>query len=98
VTNQWSNGFLGEVTITNRATTAINSWTVGFTFPGNQQITNLWNGIVTQSGANVTVRNQNYNATIPPNGSTSFGFQGSFSGTNNNPPGLTLNGQPCGAQ
>jgi endoglucanase len=98
VVNQWGDGFIGEIVINNRAATAINGWTVGFTFPGNQQITNLWNGIVTQNATSVTVRNQSYNGTIPPNGSTSFGFQASFSGTNNNPSGLTLNGQPCGAQ
>jgi len=45
----------------------------------------------------VTVLNEHYNGTIPPNGSTSFGFQASFSGTNNNPPALTLNGQVCAA-
>ncbi|MBO0799084.1 MAG: glycoside hydrolase family 9 protein, partial [Blastocatellia bacterium] len=95
VVNQWGDGFIGEVDITNNASTAINVWTVGFTFPGNQQITNLWNGILTQNGASVTVNNQSYNGTIPPNGSTSFGFQASFSGTNNNPSALTLNGQPC---
>jgi len=95
VVNQWGNGFIGEVVITDRAATVINGWTVAFTFPGNQQITNLWNGIVMQSGGSVTVRNQSYNGTIPPNGSTSFGFQASFSGTNDNPSGLTLNGQPC---
>jgi endoglucanase len=98
VVNQWGNGFIGEVIINNRATTATNGWTVGFTFPGNQQITNLWNGIVMQTGSGVTVRNQNYNGTIQPNGSTSFGFQASFSGTNNNPTVLTLNGQVCAAQ
>jgi cellulase/cellobiase CelA1 len=98
VTNQWGNGFLGEVTINNRATTAINGWTVRFTFPGNQQITNLWNGRVTQTGTSVSVLNEHYNGTIPPSGSTSFGFQASFSGTNNNPTGLTLNGQVCAAQ
>jgi endoglucanase len=97
VTNQWGNGFLGEVTITNRGAAAINGWTVGFTFPGNQQITNLWNGRMMQSGASVTVLNEHYNGMIPPNGSTSFGFQASFSGTNNNPPALTLNGQVCAA-
>jgi cellulase/cellobiase CelA1 len=97
VVNQWGDGFIGEVTITNRATTAINGWTVGFTFPGNQRITNLWNGIVMQTGTSVTVGNQTYNGAIPPNGSTSFGFQASFSGANNNPNPLTVNGQVCAA-
>jgi glucose/arabinose dehydrogenase len=51
--NQWSNGFTANVTVTNRAA-ALNGWTVSWTFPGNQQITNAWNTQLTQSGAAVT--------------------------------------------
>jgi len=60
---------------------ATKSWTVTWTWSGNQAIVNSWNGIVTSNGTLVTVRNQTYNAVIPPGGSTSFGFQAGFTGT-----------------
>jgi hypothetical protein len=41
-----------------------NGWKLTFTFPGDQQITNAWNGVASQSGENVTITNESYNATI----------------------------------
>jgi cellulase/cellobiase CelA1 len=92
--NTWNTGFTGNVTI-NAGSSAVNGWTLGFTFPGNQQITSAWNATVTQSGTSVTARNASFNGSIPANGSTSFGFQGNYSGTNGNPAGFTLNGTAC---
>lgn len=94
VPNQWDIGFTANVTITNNGSTAINGWTLKFTFPGSQQITSLWNGQVTQSGSQVTVTDAGYNATIPAGGSVSFGFNGSWSGSNPAPTAFTLNGAP----
>jgi hypothetical protein len=37
---------------------------------------------VTQSGTAVTAKNLSYNGTIPPGGSTTFGFQGTYTGSN----------------
>src|SRR5581483_7954917 len=56
ITSQWNVGFGVSVSVTNLGA-PISSWTVGWTFPGNQQITQLWNGSYTQSGANVSVAN-----------------------------------------
>lgn len=95
VPNSWGNGFTAEVTLTNTGTSAINGWTVGWTFSGNQQITSAWNAVVTQSGQSVTARDMGYNATIAPSGSTGFGFQGTYSGANASPPAFTLNGAAC---
>jgi cellulase/cellobiase CelA1 len=93
--NSWSNGFTGTVDITNTGSGAMNGWTLGFSFPGNQQVTSAWNATVTQSGSAVTARNLSYNGSIPPNGSTSFGFQGSYSGSNAAPSAFTVNGTAC---
>ena len=92
VNSQWNNGFTTNVTITNNGTTAINGWALSWTFPGNQTITNLWNGNLTQSGQSVKVTSMSYNATIPAGGSVSFGFQASYSGTNVSPATFYLNG------
>ena len=95
VTNQWQGGFGGSITITNTGTTTLNGWTLGFTFPGSQQITQGWNGVFAQSGANVTVTNESYNGTLAPGASVNPGFNGSWSDSNSNPTSFTVNGATC---
>ncbi len=96
--NSWPGGFTANITITNTGSATINGWTLRFTFPGNQQITQIWNGSYTQSGNQVTITNLSYNATIAPNGSVNPGFNGSWSGSNTNPTAFTLNGTACTVQ
>ncbi len=86
LTNSWSGGFQGDVTVRNSGTSAINSWTVTGTLPSGATISQLWNGTLTTSGSSFTVRNLSYNGTIPGGGSTSFGFIG----TGNAPSSLPL--------
>jgi poly(hydroxyalkanoate) depolymerase family esterase len=93
--NTWNNGFTANVTVTNSSTTAVNGWTVQWSWSGNQRVTNSWNTTLTQSGADVTARNVSYNATIAPGASVTFGFQGTYSGTNQAPTRFTLNGAAC---
>jgi endoglucanase len=94
--NDWGSGATIAVTITNGSSATINGWTLTWTFPGNQQINNLWNGTYTQTGAAVSVRDMGYNASIPANGgSTSFGFNLSYSGLNARPASFRLNGTLC---
>jgi hypothetical protein len=85
IMTMWPGAFQAQVTIRNIGTTTVNGWTVTWTFPNGQVITNIWNGVGSQTGANVTVRNAAWNGTIPPNGSTWFGFQATWSGTNGVP-------------
>jgi lysophospholipase L1-like esterase len=94
VTSQWPGGFGANVDVTNLGD-PLTSWTVGFAFPSGQTITQLWNGTVSQSGANVTVRNAAYNASIPTGGRTAFGFNGAWTGANTVPASFTLNGVAC---
>ena len=55
----------------------VTSWTLEFTFPtAAQRVTQLWNGVVTQTGANVTVRNAPYNGSLGTNGRLIQGFWG----------------------
>ncbi len=92
--NQWNNGFTADVTVTNRGP-ALTSWTVTWSFTGNQQVTNGWNAQVTQSGRNVTARNAAWNGSLSTNGAVSFGFQATYSGSNDRPSEFRLNGTPC---
>jgi hypothetical protein len=95
--NTWSDGFTANITIANTGGGTVNGWTLGFAFAGNQRITNHWNAEVTQNGTAVTARNVGHNATIPPGGNQSFGFQGTYSGSNATPGSFTLNGTACAA-
>jgi hypothetical protein len=92
----WGSGATVSVIINNNSSSTINGWTLAWTFPGNQQITSLWNGSYNQSGASVSVSDAGWNGTIGANGGTaSFGFNISYSGSNQAPTNFTLNGTPC---
>ena len=93
--SQWTGGFVASVTIANNGSSAINGWTLAFTFPGDQKITSAWNGVASQSGGNVTITNESYNALIPAAGSTSLGFQGTWSASDAVPTAFTVNGTTC---
>jgi cellulase/cellobiase CelA1 len=80
VVNQWQGGFQANVTVT-AGNSAINGWTVRWAFPGSQAITQLWSGTPSTSGQNITVRNASYNAAIPANATTTFGFTATGAGS-----------------
>ncbi|GAA3850104.1 cellulose 1,4-beta-cellobiosidase [Streptomyces coacervatus] len=94
VQNQWDTGFTAAVTVTNNSA-AKSSWAVKWSYAGNQKVTSYWNAKVSQSGADVTAANETYNGTIATGGSVSFGFNGSYSGTNALPTTFTLDGVTC---
>lgn len=96
VDTEWGTGFVTTVTVTNTGTAAVDGWTVGWTWPGDQRVTSGWNADVSQSGATVTARNAGWNARIPAGGSVNFGLLGSYQGGNPAPTGFTLNGSTCG--
>ena len=87
--NSWPGGFQGQVVVTNTGSVTLNSWQLGWTFPGSQAITDLWDGSYTQSGGNVTVTNESYNGTLAPGASTTIGFTATYSGSNTAPSSLS---------
>lgn len=95
VTGSWSGGFQGEIVLRNTGTSAINGWTLRWTFPDSQRITNLWGGTATQSGSDVSVAAASYTATIPASGSVTLGFTASRPAANPSPTAFTLNGADC---
>ncbi|MDN0198443.1 glycoside hydrolase family 6 protein [Streptomyces sp. S.PNR 29] len=94
VQNQWDTGFTAAVTVTNNGA-AKSGWSVKWSYAGNQKVTSGWNAKISQSGAAVTAANETYNGTLATGGSVSFGFQGSYSGTNAIPATFTLDGVTC---
>jgi hypothetical protein len=93
--SEWPGGFVANITISDTGTAAINGWTLTFTFPGDQKVTNAWNATVTQSGASVTAANASYDGTISPGASTSMGFQGTWAANDTSPTNFALNGTTC---
>lgn len=99
--NDWGTGFTVQVAINNTGTTAINGWTLAFSFTGNQRIQAPgWGATWNQAAgsANVTATNLDWNRTIPAAGSVrDFGFQAAYTGTNARPTNFTVNGSACTA-
>jgi mannan endo-1,4-beta-mannosidase len=97
--NNWggSNGFTGNITIANTGTSPINGWTLAFTFPSGQRITDNWGATWNQASgsANVTATNLSWNGDIPAGNSISIGFNATHTGTNTAPNAFTINGTAC---
>lgn len=79
VISEWSNGFTGEITLTNNSDTALDDWTVEWTFTGDNRTDNVWNA--NMSGENpYTATASSYNRVILPGKKVTLGFNGSKSG------------------
>jgi cellulase/cellobiase CelA1 len=90
VPSSWPGGFQGQVVVTDTSSNSpLNGWTLSWTFPGDQEITSLWDASYTQSGETVTVTNASYDGTVKPGSSVTIGFNGSYSGTNTAPASVT---------
>ncbi|GAA4219711.1 cellulose 1,4-beta-cellobiosidase [Streptosporangium album] len=96
-TNDWQGGFTANVTLKNLGD-ALTGWTLGFAFPGNQQLQQGWSATWSQSGNQVTAKNLDWNGALATGASTSIGFNGSWSGSNPKPTAFTVNGVTCGGQ
>lgn len=95
IVNQWPGGFQADITITNVGPTAVNGWTLQWTFHNGESVSSVWSAtLVAADGASVTVRDAGWNATIAPGGSVSLGFTGLGTPV---PPGFILNGVACAA-
>jgi mannan endo-1,4-beta-mannosidase len=84
IVGQWQGGFQGEVRVT-AGSAALNGWTVTWTYAGGQAITQAWNATVTGNGSTVTARNMSYNGNLAAGAGATFGFIGSWNGTNGAP-------------
>ncbi len=91
VTDTWSTGLNGQITITNDGPSVINSWTLEFDFPGT--ITSTWNGTVTSHvGTHYSVGNASYNATIGVGAKVAVGFSADPASASQPPTNFLLNG------
>ncbi|MFJ6128047.1 cellulase family glycosylhydrolase [Streptomyces griseoviridis] len=95
IVGDWPGGFQAELAIRNTGTTAINGWTLGFSFADGQTVTSMWGGTPTQTGGAVSVAAASYTSSVPAGGSVTVGFLGNKGTTNTAPTAFTLNGSTC---
>jgi cellulase/cellobiase CelA1 len=81
VVSSWPGGYQAQVVVTNTGSGTLNGWQLGWEFPGSEDITNLWNGTYTQSGAQVTVDNASYDGSLAPGATATVGFTANGSGS-----------------
>ncbi len=93
-TATWDSGYQAQFTITNNTSSTTTSWSVVFDLPSGTSMGTYWDALVTTSGQRVTATNRDYNGTLAPGASTTFGFVAAGTG---NPTNCTVNGTPCGA-
>jgi hypothetical protein len=102
IRTQWPTGFTADMTLRNlTGGDPWNGWTLTFSWPGNQQISQPpWNaGNWSQSGQNVSISNAPWNGNVASGGNASgVGFNASYSGTNSPPTNFAINGTPCTGQ
>lgn len=95
VTDQWRGGFGASVTLTNLGD-PLSGWTLEWAFTAGQRIgRETWNGVFTQTGSTVRVRNVDHNGAVATGASVRVGFIGAWSGANPAPTSFTVNGVPC---
>ncbi|MEU6415464.1 PHB depolymerase family esterase [Microbispora sp. NPDC046933] len=93
--NAWNNGLTENITITNTGSSTISGWSLAFTLPGGQTITNGWNATYSPTSGQVTAKNVSYNGSLTPGASTEIGFQATHTGNAAKPTAFTLNGAVC---
>ena len=97
VMSSYVDGFIGEVLVTNRSTTAVN-WTVTLRFPGTVgQLYTSW--VESAPQATLSASGQTYTwrsgVPVPVGSSVPLRFQFARSGSGNFPTTCTVNGAPC---
>ncbi|MFR0356624.1 lytic polysaccharide monooxygenase auxiliary activity family 9 protein [Streptomyces sediminimaris] len=73
-TGSWSGGYQSRVTVTNTGDVPMLGWMVGWSLPDGQRVDSLWNGDATYTGQDVMVHNADWNGSLAPGESTTFGY------------------------
>jgi Glycosyl hydrolase family 62/Cellulose binding domain len=94
VSSQWQGGFNADVSITNLGD-PLSGWALTWSYGAGQTVSQAWNSTVRQSGSAVTATNAGYNGAVATNGTVTFGFTGSWTGSNPVPSSFALNGVTC---
>jgi chitinase len=94
-TSDWGTGFEANYKIINAGTAAVNGWALTFDLPTTEQVSSLWEGLLSRNGTHVTVTNQSWNGAIAVGGSVTVGFDVSYSGAYVGPAACLINAGAC---
>jgi|GEM_PF-412921 len=97
----WDNGsgFGADIAITNTGDPITGGWTLTVTFPGTQRLQSGWPVNFSQpAGSNVmtVASNAAWNENLPTSSTFTVGFNGTYTGVNQDPTVFALNGTTCG--
>jgi cellulase/cellobiase CelA1 len=82
----WVNGYCANVDVINNGKVIVTNWTVDVNIP-KANVTQVWNGTQTISGAVMSVVAASYNRQVVPGATVNFGFCASTTGAAvDNPP------------
>ncbi|SFA94901.1 Chitinase [Amycolatopsis marina] len=90
--SDWGSGSEGKYTISNRGPSTITGWRVEFDLPSGTGIGSHWDALRESDGDRHTFTNREYNGTIAPGASVTFGFLLSGAG---GPVNCRINGASC---
>jgi len=76
IENEWTGGYQVLVTLKNTTSMPTTTWQATFTLPSGESLGSAWNGVYSNSGQQITVKNPTWwgGGTISAGGSTTFGF------------------------
>ncbi len=86
VVKSWNDGFQALVTVRNSGHSGLTGWTVRWTNPAGLSVNDLWDGRLVETGPASAIVNADWNATLKPGESTTFGFTALVRGGNRGAP------------
>ena len=97
VQSSWGTGFDAAINMTNTGSTPISTWTLTWSWSGNQSLTQANGSTYSQSGQSVTLTSLSWDGSIAAGATLSgdVSIAASFSGVNSNPSVFYLNGTQC---
>lgn len=90
-------GLTAKLTVTNTSATSWDGWALKFAFTDSERLKDGWAARWSQSGRNVTAKNESWNKRIPPGGTVTLGFTASKTGQHVAPTKFAVNGHICAA-
>ncbi|MFI1168925.1 cellulose binding domain-containing protein [Streptomyces sp. NPDC020801] len=91
-TSTWDGGYQGAYTITNGGSSTLTGWTVEFDLPSGTTVGSYWDALLTRSGSHYTFKNREYNGSLVPGATATFGWVSSGTGS---PANCRLDGASC---
>jgi hypothetical protein len=92
-TSQSGDAFGAIIEVQNNGTEPLNGWVLSFRF--DQRVSAVWNGVLSVQDQTHTIKNAEWNFTIPPRGTVLLGMTGSGRLLPDSAAGCILNGTPC---